>query len=76
MKTFYSREEDKVAEQVVEAVKNGETVEWHTKYETFYGVSWSNWATKKLEEIPCDIQYKDRDKWEGYWRTLIITPKK
>lgn len=74
-KTFFSKEDKDVLQKVKEALKRGFQVEWNTTYETFYGVGWASRACSQLANTPCNIKCTNLDRWEGYHRTLIITPK-
>lgn len=76
MKTFFSRESKEVAQQVREALQNGEKVEWNTEYETFYGAGWSDWAISQVKDLNCKIECRDLDNMFEYWRTIVITPNK
>lgn len=71
-----SRESDKIAEVVKDALKKGREVVWTCGYDTFYGVSWYDWVKKQLENVKCTINVKGYNKFHDYVDKVKITPIK
>ena len=56
IKRFYTKENNKVLEEIRTELKNGRPVQVVNEWETFYGCSFDDWLRNGLSDINCDIK--------------------
>ena len=75
---FYMREDNEKLSQIRELLLNGEEVEIHNCYDTFYGCGFDSWLRKGLADILCEIEETSWNHFPdcGYPWTYVIRPRK
>ena len=81
MKTIRTRSHNaKAIDEIVETLKDGNTVRVENEHETLYGgLGFKRWIEDELSSqykpIPCTIDIVAWDSFYGFESVLIITPK-
>lgn len=69
------KEEKEALAVIREELNTTGRVEVCNLYETFYGVGFDGWLRNGIKDIPCDIEVKTYNQWEGYPWDYVITKK-